>query len=80
MLSQSALAVPACLPAGSPCATCHQNSNGGGRNQVGWETAKMGALDFGWGVRKNTIAHDRISLGFDSRIQFVHLGRPVPAR
>ena len=79
MLSQSAVAVPRMsLPAGSPCATCHQNSNGGGgRNQVGWETShKMGALDFGWGVRKNTIAHDRISLGFDSRIQFVHLGRP----
>ena len=79
MLSQSALAVPRMsLPAGSPCATCHQNSNGGGgRNQVGWETShKMGALDFGWGVRKNTIANDRISLGFDSRIQFVHLGRP----
>ena len=79
LICGSALAVPRMsLPAGSPCATCHLNSNGGGgRNQVGWETShKMGAVNFDWWVRKNTVASDRISLGFDSRIQFVHLGRP----
>ncbi|MEE2786146.1 MAG: hypothetical protein VX589_02335 [Myxococcota bacterium] len=65
------------LPAGSPCATCHLNSSGGGgRTNVGWESIhSVGAIEtnlFGG----NTFADGHVSAGFDMRIQFVHLGRP----
>ena len=68
------------LPAGTPCTTCHYNPSGaGGRTEVGFGTMNsVGALSFDT-VEHNLMFGKRVSVGLDTRVQWVHLGRPTLA-
>jgi len=66
------------LPAGTPCATCHYNPTGGGaRNEVGWGAmGHTGAFDFNL-FESNYLVKNRLTAGFDTRVQWAHFGIPV---
>ncbi len=74
------------LLSGNRCINCHYDSNGGGiRNDLGWYSTKDNALikpeDIGLKelteyVGSNNIIEDKLSVGFDARIQSAKLGGP----
>lgn len=71
--------------AGSPCSTCHYNSDGGGlRSEIGWGTQWMtGAFDheqtgLGFLYEQDTNqVLDWLAVGGDMRIQMARLGEPT---
>jgi hypothetical protein len=84
---RNAAAVPwMSLQAGTPCATCHVNvQGGGGRTEIGWGAGaytgmlKWDQLGFNWLANRETneIVPDWVSFGYDIRAQSARIGAPA---
>jgi hypothetical protein len=73
------------LHAGTPCQTCHVNTQGGGmRTEIGWGAgAYTGMVDwsklsFDWLAEResNALVDDVLSIGWDIRSQSARIGQP----
>ncbi len=73
------------LQAGTPCATCHTNvQGGGGRTEIGWGSGaytgllQWDQLSFDWLAERETndIVPGYVSLGWDIRSQSARIGAP----
>ena len=73
------------LQAGTPCATCHTNvQGGGGRTEIGWGNSlytgmfTYDQLGFNWLANRETneIVPGYVSFGYDVRAQSARIGAP----
>ena len=73
------------LTAGAPCQTCHSSpAGGGGRTELGWSSMnRVGALSYEQiglkslhEVENRGMMDGALSIGGDSRLMFLRLGRP----